>query len=281
MDATDGAGRGHTVNDNPHAPVVVGIDGSDTAIHAAQWAVDEAVSRSVPLRLVSVIKATHPSKEDYYADVHHAETALRAASAAIEATGKPVKVETTTQSGPAGAVLIGESRDADLICVGSVGIGRYARALLGSTASELAERARCPVAVIRPPTDQRQGDVNWIVVVLNHEPDNQAVAEAAMVEAELRHAPVLALGAPADDLDDSRHDGLERQVQQWKSRYPEVHLYPIATRDDIAHFLEHHHERVQLAVIGPSDAGQLARIIGPQGHPVFRHALSSVLVVRH
>ena len=36
-------------------PIVVGIDGSQAAIQAAEWAIDEAVSREVPLRLVEVI----------------------------------------------------------------------------------------------------------------------------------------------------------------------------------------------------------------------------------
>ena len=35
--------------------VVVGIDGSPTAVDAALWAVDEAVSRDIPLRLVYAI----------------------------------------------------------------------------------------------------------------------------------------------------------------------------------------------------------------------------------
>lgn len=41
--------------------IIVGIDGSHAAITAALWGVDEAISRAVPLRLVSVIKPTHPS----------------------------------------------------------------------------------------------------------------------------------------------------------------------------------------------------------------------------
>ncbi len=36
-------------------PVVVGIDGSDAAVNAAQWAVDEATGRHAPLRLIYVI----------------------------------------------------------------------------------------------------------------------------------------------------------------------------------------------------------------------------------
>jgi nucleotide-binding universal stress UspA family protein len=37
-------------------PIVVGVDGSQAAIQAAEWAIDEAVSREVPLRLVAVIR---------------------------------------------------------------------------------------------------------------------------------------------------------------------------------------------------------------------------------
>ena len=44
---------GATVEDRySFSPVVVGIDGSRPGIDAALWAVDEAVSRDIPLRLV-------------------------------------------------------------------------------------------------------------------------------------------------------------------------------------------------------------------------------------
>ncbi len=36
-------------------PVVVGVDGSQAALAATLWAVDEAVDREVPLRLVHAI----------------------------------------------------------------------------------------------------------------------------------------------------------------------------------------------------------------------------------
>jgi nucleotide-binding universal stress UspA family protein len=99
--------REFMMTDN-HTPssVVAGIDGSQTAIRAAQWAIDEAISRSVPLRLVYVTKATHPSADDYYKDIHHAEASLRAAQAAVEGIGKPVKVETATLTGPPGVALV-------------------------------------------------------------------------------------------------------------------------------------------------------------------------------
>lgn len=265
-------------------PVVVGIDGSRAAVEAALWGVDEAVSLGVPLRLLAVIKPSHPSPEDYERDLGHAETSLRDAQAAVEAAGKPVKIETAVPRGPAGEVLVEQSRDAEMICVGSVGIGRYARSILGSTATELAERARCPVAVLRAQSDQPVSGptdgITWIVVRMSEAPDDEAVLEHAAREAQLRQAPVLMLGGRPEDLGEIPHDGFDHRVQLWGRHHPGVHVYPITTRAAIARFLHDHDERVQLAVISGDEAGQLAQIIGPSGHPVFRHAHCSALVVR-
>lgn len=94
--------------------IIVGIDGSHAAITAALWGVDEAISRAVPLRLVSVIKPTHPSPDDYDRDLAHAERSLREAQSAVEAAGKLVKIETDIPRGPAGPVLVEASRDAEM-----------------------------------------------------------------------------------------------------------------------------------------------------------------------
>lgn len=49
---------------SPPPAVVVGIDGSRTAVDAALWAVDEAVSRDIPLRLVYAIDPDNNSGTD-------------------------------------------------------------------------------------------------------------------------------------------------------------------------------------------------------------------------
>ena len=170
-------------------PIIACIDGSQAAIAAAFWAVDEAISRAVPLRLISVIKQTHPSPDDYARDLAHAENALREAELAIAGAARPVKVETEIPRGPAGPVLVEASRDAEMICVGSIGIGRYARSILGSTATDLAEKAHCPVAVIRTESEQPPPDINWIVVRMVDRPENDAVVEHAVREAKLRRRP--------------------------------------------------------------------------------------------
>jgi nucleotide-binding universal stress UspA family protein len=261
-------------------PVLAGIDGSPAAIVAALWAVDEAISRGVPLRLVSVIAPTHPAPDDYTRDLTQAETSLREARAAIEASGKPVAIDTDILRGPPGPVLVEATSDADLVCVGSVGIGRFARAILGSTATELAERAHCPVAILRTDLDRPPPDVNWIVVRMTGAPDNEIVVKHAVGEARLRRAPMLVLGGDPDELSDRADGRFVHRVEEWRRRHPEVRVYPITTNDAIGRFLSDNDERAQLAVISGTEAGQLARLLGPTGHALYRHPGCSVLVIR-
>lgn len=256
--------------------VIVGIDGSEAAIYAAEWAIDEAVARKVPLRLVSVVKASHLGSDDYYDDVRHAKAALQAARSAIEATGKAVDIETEVIEGRPGTALAATWWNVKMICVGSVGVGRYAQSILGSTVTELAKQAHCPVAVIRPPVAKHEKKISWIVVAATRRLGHDRVIRQALEEAALRRAPVLLLG-------DRKADG-ERAVDQvaaeWRQRYPGVHIFPIADSADVAHFLKKHDERIQLAVIGAADVDELAEIIGPTKHVVFHHTDSSALVVR-
>lgn len=233
--------------------VLVGIDGSGAAIGAATWAVEEAVSRSVPLILICVMKSMHPSADEYQRELHHADASLRAARAAVEATGRPVKVDTEIATGQPAAVLIARSRDADLVCVGSVGIDRYGRSILGSTATDLAEQAHCPVAVIRFTQTGDPGDVRWIVAAATGTPDDEAVIEGAVREARLRKLPVLLLGrSPRGGVESGE---LDRIVAQWRKSFGDVHIYPVAAPGDVAHFVREHDEPIDLAVIGAADAG--------------------------
>jgi nucleotide-binding universal stress UspA family protein len=261
-------------------PIIVGIDGSRAAILAALWGIDEAISRSVPLRLVSVMSPTHTSPDDHDRDLARAETSLREARSAVEASGKPVTIETDVVRGPAGPVLVEASSEAEMICVGSVGIGRFARSMLGSTATELAEEAHCPVAVLRTDLDRPAPDINWIVVRMAGAPDNDIVVKYAVGEAKLRRAPMLVLGGRRGDLMEHADGGFEHRVGEWRRRHPEVRVYPITTGDAIADFLSANDERVLLAVISGTEADQLAELVGPDGHPLFRHSECSVLVVR-
>jgi nucleotide-binding universal stress UspA family protein len=237
------------------------------------------------LRLVEVIAervepAPFASVGNVQMEVEYAETALRIAAAAVAAAGKPVKVETAILRGDPATALIAESRNAEMVCVGSTGIGRFARALLGSTVAELADAASCPVAIIRTQQSRPKPGSSLIVVAVNDSPGNDDVVEQAIREAQLRHAPVLALGVWRQDLGEMPYDKLDRRVHFWERRYPSVQFHARATRTGIADFLDVSDSRIQLAVIGSTDIDQVASLIGPHSHHIFGHAECSVLIVR-
>jgi nucleotide-binding universal stress UspA family protein len=267
---------------NSSAPVVVGVDGSEAAINAAIWAVDEAISRNVPLRIVHVthIEEEPASPEDAFSlEVQYADISADSRRGS-EAFGKPVTVETQILWGSPDTALIDESANAAMVCVGSVGIGPFARTVIGSTAAALAEKAHCPVAIIRTPHHPPASGIDWIVAVVEDRADNESVIEHAMNEARLRKAPVLAVGVWQEDLGEMPYDELDRQVDKWKNRYPDVHIFAVATRAGVARFLATNmHESVRLAVIGRADATQVTKILGPHRRQIVPHGECSVLVV--
>jgi nucleotide-binding universal stress UspA family protein len=262
-------------------PVVVGIDGSDAAIGAAEWAVKEAIHQDVPLRLVHVMQADSiasasacPAEEDY------AESSLRAACLAVEATGLPVKVDIAVLHGDVDSVLLAESNRATMVCVGSHGIGRVASMVIGSTAAILAENAQCPVAIIRRTEDGPLPEGGFIAVVVDDEPGNDEVVRWAMEEARVRRAPVLALGVWRWALFEIGDEQFYRRLDHWLRRYPDVEVEVASTRLSLTRYLEGHIGGVQLVVIGRRDVKRVAQLVGPHGLPILTHADCSVLVVR-
>ncbi len=239
--------------------VVVGIDGSTAAVYAAHWAVAEAIARDVPLRLVSCIQG--PQGSDRMA-IEYARTCLRAAHAAIDDTAAQVKIETAVVDGDPTAALIEESRQAAMVCVGSVGIGRFAKALLGSTAAGVAERASCPVAVIRSYSPHRRTPVGSIVVEVNDWEENHDVIAAAVAEAQLRGRPVLAVGECPAETGKSARQELLRRTAVWQDLYPDVYITPVAVTSSFVRYLATTTEPISLVVVGAHDAPDLSSIIG-------------------
>ncbi|WP_407686863.1 universal stress protein [Mycobacterium sp. HUMS_1102779] len=247
--------------------VVVGINGSRAAINAAKWAVDEARSRQLPLRLVYVVagRGAEPGSETASEwEVERGETALAEAESAVRSSGKPVEVETAILAGDPAQVLVTESQDAAVVCVGTSRRGWAADGLLGPTAAGLVAHARCPVAVIRSNPDGSPTEIGVIAVVLNDDPDNDEVVHRAMEEGRLRHATVRQI---------------DRRLNSWVRRYPDVPVQTVAAGTGTKPG-ESHGTAIELAVVGGADAEQMAGLATPNCHPIVGYPDCSVLVVR-
>ncbi|CAM2803873.1 universal stress protein [Mycobacterium intermedium] len=233
--------------------VVVGIDGSKAAVQAALWAVDEAVSRDIPLRLVYVINAIELSGEPGSDDARMAgaRLALHDASRAVAATGKPVKIETEILRGKPLNKLLHESANAAMICVGSMGLN-HARRGQGSVAATLAGAALCPVAVIhRDPKFGATPEVSAVVA----EVDNGAVLRYAFAEARLRGVPLRAISVhPAEAPDDVgahrtvEQPHLSRRLARWTRLYPDVQVESEVVHGHACRYMAHHAKTGELLV---------------------------------
>jgi nucleotide-binding universal stress UspA family protein len=274
--------------------VVVGIDRSRAATAAVVWAIDEAASRDVPLRLIAV--AEPDAAEETGDRLAEAELALREAVAAAEAAttgrdGSPVRIETEVVTGSPTQTLMEASRTASMVCVGAVGVRYSEHHRVGSTASALVASARCPVAVIRrrqlPPPEQP----GWVVVELDETPDSAAVLQFGVAEARLRSAPLRVLGAWRSrytDVHDSHavSDGnrmvraqLDRRLSEWKRRYPDLDVRPVAVHGSVLNFLARNAADIQLVVVGARNTSAVAELLGPSGLAALRNTECSVLVV--
>ena len=214
------------------------------------------------------------------AEHDYAESSLRAARLAVEETGLPVKIDSAVLYGDVDCALIAESSSATLICAGSVGIGRVANMVLGSTAAILAEEAHCPVAIIRRDEKSPPLEAGLIAMVVEDRPGNRDVVRWAMEEARARQAPVLALCVGRRALFERSRDKFYRRLDGLLRRFPDVEVEVVTTRLGVTRYLQERIGAVQLIVIDSGDAGRVTQLVGPHGLPILRHADCSVLIVR-
>lgn len=142
-----------------HGRIVVGIDGSDASIEALRWALDQAELTGALVEAVSAWQG-RPKQSGHvplYPDDLPAErAAVRLSEAIGEATtGRgPVDVVHRLVEGHPGDVLTAASEEADILVMGSRGLGRFTGALVGSVTQHCIQHADCPVVVIRLDEDR-------------------------------------------------------------------------------------------------------------------------------
>lgn len=134
--------------------IVVGIDGSEPAHLALEWAVGQARVRGAALEVVHAWMPAPIGSPYGLATVDPApfeqvgRATLDRAIAEVDTSGLAAPVERRLVCGGAATVILEQSRGADLVVVGSRGHGGFRGLLLGSVSHQVVHHATCPVVVV-------------------------------------------------------------------------------------------------------------------------------------
>ncbi|MFI7639375.1 universal stress protein [Nonomuraea sp. NPDC049400] len=268
------------------SPVVVGVDDSEESLRAVEWAAGEAGRRRRPLRILHAFiwpllgapLGPAPGAPPEGGLRHAAERVLATAVDRARAVVPGIEVTTGLPESEPATALLHHSHQAELLVVGSRGLGEMGGLLLGSVGARLGTEAACPVVVVRGSVTPR-GPV--VVGIADHGESEAllpfAFAHAARTANTLMLAHVSA-GGPADP---SRAALPEHFLDRWQERFPAVTIVqePLTGRPGKA--LMHAAAQASLLVVGSHHRHELGALLhGSVSQSVLHHATCPVAIIQ-
>ncbi|MBJ7338128.1 universal stress protein [Mycolicibacterium sp.] len=289
---------------NNALPVVVGVDGSQSALRAARWAGAVANASASPLHVVHAEPYFGRNWSDAGAAIRAAEISeqrdsataiLAAAQEAVRSDFGGLTIHTEDVAEPVKIALIRLSRRARLVVLGCDEVTPSGALLLGSTTLDVASRALCPVVAWRgdatAPTPQP------LVVGVDGSPSSGAALATAFTLANLFRAPLrvvhcwstlVALDeaiAPflteGSELEAAERRAVSDAVAVWCRRYPDVEVATFVEPNKASRALLEHATDAQLVVVGTRGRNALmGSLFGSTSLNVLHHSRIPVVLCR-
>ncbi|WP_030861571.1 universal stress protein [Streptomyces sp. NRRL F-2747] len=287
--------------------ITVGLDGSGAGSAAADWAADEAELRGAALELVHAedwaqygpFAAPLPEPRRQWA-----EDLLSLTRDRLLGEHGTLDISTRGTRGVAASkVLAASAADADLLVLGSRGLGTVAGFIVGSTSSATIPETDTPVVLVRsvdggerPPGDA--DDAGPVVLGVDPHSNCDRLLAFACEEADRRSCPLVVVHAwslppvfsCAPSLDPGvgkeMANGLEATLREllspWAQKYPQLAVDARVVIGQPAIQILDAGSGAALLVVGRRIRRPVpgARI-GPITHAVMHHATSPVAVVAH
>ncbi|MFR9750148.1 universal stress protein [Nocardia sp. 004] len=284
-------------------PIVVGIDGTTTALAAARWAGAIANRLHVPLALLGVVPpidyplaATASAGTSLLDELKAAaQHRLEGAFEAVHSEHPQVQIHQIAARGVPAHKLIEYSASARMIVVAANLGDRFSTLLLGSTALTVANKATCPVAVWRGHPDRPLPDERPVLVGVDGSPSSSAaVAEAFELAAALGvevialhvwNEPDLLQWTPALDdwamLATQEKELLSERMAGWSEKYPDVTVTKVIQKGTPTQVLLERAEDAQLVLTGSRGHNRLTGLlVGSTSQNLLHHAPHLVVICR-
>lgn len=270
------------------AGVVVGADGSPSAMAAVRWAVAEARMRRVPLGVV------HVASEDAAEAALDGIVSDAVSAASAEAAGEELEIGSARLAGDPVSTLTDLSANAAMVVLGRHGGSTRMHRLLGSVSAGVLHHARCPVAVVHAdPTVSASTRRRPVLVGVDGSRHSVQAAEIAFEEAAWRGVDVVAMyvcdgaGGPSANRAEvaAKQEEAEYQLDTALAplgeRHPGVAVHRLIRFESPARQLLIQGERAQLVVVGSHGRGALAGVLlGSVSTAVVRDVRAPVIVAR-
>ncbi|MFF9214945.1 universal stress protein [Streptomyces viridosporus] len=296
--------------------ITVGLDGSPESRAAAEWAAREAALRGLPLRLLHVWQpvpgpAAEAAVSGAETQAHWSERVPREAAEELRLRHPGVEVTHEQVSGRPHEVLVKAAEDAEVLVLGSRGLGAIGGFLVGSVGLLVVARAERPVVLVRAggqAADEHEPDRMGISsaatpyrpVLLGldagkpHDPVIEfAFAEAARRDTALRvvHGwalpPYYVYGLAAapevyHDIERQQAETLTQVLAPWREKFPQVEVVEEAFGGSPSVRLVENSAQASLVVVGRRiRRTPIGAHIGPVAHAVMHHSAAPVAVVAH
>lgn len=287
-----------------HAPIVVGVDGSEVSLEAVEWAAAEAVERHRRLRVVHafiwpLLRVPVGPSEYGPPDAGLRAQAQRILDEALLRARQSAPGIDVAGAMPVGApvpVLLSEIEQAPLVVLGSRGLGGFSGLLLGSTGVQVAAHASCPVIVVRPVSAAPPNSLTADQMVVGVDGSSLSVEalEFGFAEAVRLGVGVVAVhvaashvpGGGSVDVLTGEH-ALEQarllaeSLAGWQEKYPEVPIRRVLLCGHAGRALTEVSQGARLLVVGSRGLGGFrGLLLGSVSHAVLHHAHCPVAVVR-
>ncbi|WP_426368634.1 universal stress protein [Streptomyces sp. E-08] len=271
-------------------PVTVGVDGSEGSVAAVDWAADEAALRGDALRLVyatrwaehqlGAMKVSHEDRADAAEGVL-AETERRVGSRRPGLTMTADEVEDAPVS-----VLLAAAAEAELLVVGSHGLGSVRGFIVGSVGQEVIAATERPVVLVRPGYEKDSRPK--VVLGLDVTEAGDELLNFAFDFAGRHRVPLDIVHTWHDSFvhhagaatKDEKAAALAAAVRPFRERFPATEVTEVSAPGRPAEHLIEAASDARLVVVGRRRAARGAHI-GSTTHAVIHHASCPVAVVPH